>query len=37
MTRMRAVTGLIALALALFAVLTLAIFARLIGWQPGAI
>lgn len=36
MTRERAVTGLIALALALFAVLSLAIFARLIGWQPGA-
>jgi hypothetical protein len=36
MTRMRAVTGVIALALALFAVLTLAIFAHLIGWQPGA-
>jgi hypothetical protein len=35
MTRERAVTGLIAVALVLFAVLTLAIFSRLIGWMPG--
>jgi hypothetical protein len=35
-TRTRAITGRIALARALFGVLTFAVFVRLVGWQPGA-